>query len=197
MLHFLIDRNNSMCFVFLISHRILGSDKPHHLLPPRICEPERGVELFLPLIFHPMPSDSGEMKKTAANYSTLAKGKKIPTCSVFLAFCASNHGCWLVCPFLGCLPEWAVLITAVFGSAEAAPALSKVCFVFWGFGYLLMVGKTVLTVVCCLRKCEGKGKMLKCPDCRLCNVLGYFWFLLGDSAHNLTSITFCKILCVS
>ena len=145
-----------------------------------------------------MSSDSGEMKKTAANYPTLARGKKVPMCLVLLVVHASNYGCWLVYPFLGCLPELAVLvINAVFGSAAAAPDLSKVSFVFRGFVYLLVVGMTVLTVVCCLRKPEGKVKMLKCPDCGPWNVVGYFWFLLRDSPYNhMTSIKFCKIPCV-
>lgn len=77
-----------------------------------------------------MSSDSGDMKKIAASYLSLARGKTIPMCLVFLVARTSNYGCWLVYPFLGCLPELAVLvITAVFGSAAAAPGLSsQLCF---------------------------------------------------------------------
>ena len=142
-----------------------------------------------------MSSDSGEMKETAANCLSLAREKMIPTCLVFLVVLASNYGYRLVCPFFSCLQELVVfVITALFGSAAAAPGLSKVSFVFRGFIYLLVIGMTVLTVVCFLRKLEGKVKMLKFPDCGPWNAVGYFWFHLGDNAHDhMTSIKFCKI----
>lgn len=144
-----------MCFVFLISHSIWGSEKLDHSLPFRVCQGGWKFPLF---IFHPLPSDCGEMK-AGASCPTLARGRKSLMWPVLFVVRASSYGCQLLCPSFGCLPELAVRgTTALFVSAAAAPSLCKVSFGFGASVYSVMAGMPALTVVCCCTALEGKGE---------------------------------------
>lgn len=146
-----------MCFVFLISHSIWGSEKLDHSLPFRVCQTARGVEvssLHLPSSAFRLQGDEGRCQ-----LSHSCKREEEP--DVTSPFCcrASSYGCQLLCPSFGCLPELAVRgTTALFVSAAAAPSLCKVSFGFGASVYSVMAGMPALTVVCCCTALEGKGE---------------------------------------